>query len=62
MKKFRDRGPTRPGMSIFAIFAFFEAVFGPLKGPTCTECIQMFEVPTRCWYVLQLFFAPMRSL
>ena len=42
IQKIRDRGPYWPGMSIFAIFAFFEAVFGPLKGPTCTQCIQMF--------------------
>ena len=29
IKKIRDRGPYWPGMSIFAIFAFFKAVFGP---------------------------------
>ena len=28
IQKSRDRGPYWPGMSIFAIFAFFEAVFG----------------------------------
>ena len=29
IQKIRDRGPYWPGMSIFAIFAFFNAVFGP---------------------------------
>ena len=28
IQKIRDRGPYWPGMSIFAIFAFFNAVFG----------------------------------
>ena len=46
IKKFRDRGPTWPGMSIFAIFAIFRAILGPYFGTPCTLCIQMVHCGT----------------